>query len=328
MRRGMPVPVSVRLLAPGAKSTVQVTLRNSTDGRVLSSAEPQVVTGGSPSVINLMIPRDVPIPDSGNPYFEWFYQRQFEIRVVATGDVSFNQSGGLIPEKKSCSIFVQTDKAIYNPGETVRMRILAMNPNLTVLNEPMSVSVRNQYTSMVRQWTGVSGNNSGVVELSIPTSDRLDLGVWTIEVQVLGVNKTKTFIVADYVLPKYEARVDVPSSILATDPVRGTASAKYTFGKPLVGAKVEVTAKFKYYWEKTPQPNISLNGTLDSKGEFPFTFNTSDLVELVNKTFPGRFIGKEPFIDYTIIQIIVNVTDPPQVYRQRPRPRLSLKVSG
>lgn len=148
-------------------------------------------------------------------------------------------------------------------------------------------------------------------------------------------------------LPKYEARVDVPSSILATDPVRGTASAKwvvpsyewsplrrvlslyvcvwawtsilkislvcvfgickdytlrlfmqsvlkecitimmygsiffpysnvsshktftyiyiiyrYTFGKPLVGAKVEVTAKFKYYWEKTPQPNISLNGTV------------------------------------------------------------------
>lgn len=37
---------------------------------------------------------------------------------------------------------------------------------------------------------------------------------------------------------------------------------RYTFGKPLVGAKVEVTAKFKYYWEKTPQPNISLNGTV------------------------------------------------------------------
>lgn len=39
--------------------------------------------------------------------------------------------------------------------------------------------------NVIRQWKGVSGGDSGVVELSMPTSDRLVLGEWTIEAKVL-----------------------------------------------------------------------------------------------------------------------------------------------
>ncbi|XP_025086974.1 CD109 antigen-like [Pomacea canaliculata] len=288
MRRGSSVPVSAQLLAAGATSTVYVTLRNSTDGQVFSSAEPRVVTGGSPpTVINLMIPRDLKIPDE-NDFYYWSYSRQFEIRVVATGDVAFNRSGDMTLEDKSFSIFVQTDKAMYKPGDTIRWRILAMKPDLTVLNELVDVFIKDPLNNVIRQWKGVSGGDSGVVELSMPTSDRLVLGDWTIEAKVLGVKQTKTFTVAEYVLPKYEAKVDVPANVLSTDPVKGTASAKYTFGKPLVGAKVEVTAKFKYYWSETPQPNISLSGILDSKGEFPFIFSNEELINLLNETYPYR----------------------------------------
>lgn len=38
--------------------------------------------------------------------------------VEAAGDVTFNHSVDLTVEKKSFSIFVQTDKAIYKPGQT------------------------------------------------------------------------------------------------------------------------------------------------------------------------------------------------------------------
>ncbi|PVD34646.1 hypothetical protein C0Q70_05923 [Pomacea canaliculata] len=180
-----------------------------------------------PTVINLMIPRDLKIPDE-NDFYYWSYSRQFEIRVVATGDVAFNRSGDMTLEDKSFSIFVQTDKAMYKPGDTIRWRILAMKPDLTVLNELVDVFIKDPLNNVIRQWKGVSGGDSGVVELSMPTSDRLVLGDWTIEAKVLGVKQTKTFTVAEYVLPKYEAKVDVPANVLSTDPVKGTASAKHT----------------------------------------------------------------------------------------------------
>lgn len=46
----------------------------------------------------------------------------YEVRVKAIGDVNFDRTAAMTLEEKSFSIFVQTDKAIYKPGQTGKFR--------------------------------------------------------------------------------------------------------------------------------------------------------------------------------------------------------------
>lgn len=50
-------------------------------------------------------------------------------KLVAEGlsGIIFKNESSLYVEKKNTSLFIQTDKAIYKPGETIRFRVLALN---------------------------------------------------------------------------------------------------------------------------------------------------------------------------------------------------------
>lgn len=53
---------------------------------------------------------------------------------------------------------------------------------------------------------------------------------------------SKDFEISEYVLPKFEVKLDVPSFIVHKDKtLKVTVRAKYTFGKPVKG-EVELTA--------------------------------------------------------------------------------------
>lgn len=58
-------------------------------------------------------------------------------RLVAEGlsGLIFKNTSSLNVESKNCSIFIQTDKGIYKPGEKIRFRVLVLNFNL----QPVSV---------------------------------------------------------------------------------------------------------------------------------------------------------------------------------------------
>lgn len=50
-------------------------------------------------------------------------------KVVAEGlsGIIFKNESSLSVEKKNVSLFIQTDKAIYKPGETIRFRVLVLD---------------------------------------------------------------------------------------------------------------------------------------------------------------------------------------------------------
>lgn len=53
-------------------------------------------------------------------------------KLVAEGlsGIVFKNESSLSVEKKNASIFIQTDKAIYKPGESIRFRVLVLNEQL------------------------------------------------------------------------------------------------------------------------------------------------------------------------------------------------------
>lgn len=68
----------------------------------------------------------------------------YTLNVRGTGGLNFQNSTQLEYHHKSYSVFIQTDKAIYKPGDKIMFRVLVLNPNL----RPVSTTLLNVYFSV------------------------------------------------------------------------------------------------------------------------------------------------------------------------------------
>lgn len=54
----------------------------------------------------------------------------YKLSVVGSGGIEFRNESTITYEAKSYSVFIQTDKAIYKPGQLVQFRAIVVNPSL------------------------------------------------------------------------------------------------------------------------------------------------------------------------------------------------------
>ncbi|KAK3607708.1 hypothetical protein CHS0354_016732 [Potamilus streckersoni] len=245
----------------------------------------QMFTGESE--LDLIVPLDI---DSGT----------YEIHIEGKGAVSFKNYTSISYQPKSVSIFIQTDKAIYKPGQTVQFRVLAVNPDLKVVKGPMDIDLNDPNGNKINQWRGVE-DPSGVFEGKQIMSDQPVLGDWKLTVVMNKMKEEKTFTVDEYVLPKYEVTVGLPTFGLTTSDVfKGTVTAKYTFGKPVKG-RVTLRIKSKsrsQIWsdgQLFPAPVIEKTFPIDGKATFEVT--NKELNEV------------DTYLDYAYITFEANVTE-------------------
>lgn len=64
------------------------------------------------------------------PVEELTVNKNFKFTAEGTSGLLFKNQTLLNVESKNCSIFIQTDKAIYKPGESIKFRILVLDFNL------------------------------------------------------------------------------------------------------------------------------------------------------------------------------------------------------
>ncbi|KAG2468794.1 CD109 protein, partial [Polypterus senegalus] len=137
-------------------------------------------------------------------------------------------------------------------------------------------------SNMVQQWISEDGY-LGVVSKTYQLTDNSLLGSWAIQVTLNELSTTKEFTVAQYVLPKFEVTLDVPSiyCLSSMKTFSGTVHAKYTYGKPVKGT-VNVTLYLqRQYFDAYP---IMVN-TLNITGSANFTFSYPDIdLEVLNET--------------------------------------------
>ncbi|XP_044164285.1 pregnancy zone protein-like isoform X2 [Acropora millepora] len=144
------------------------------------------------------------------------------------------------------SLFIQTDKPIYKPGQTVNMRIIGTDENLRPLEGKISsLTVKNPNDVRLMQWDDLDFV-VGIISLKFPLSSQPNLGDWKIEAVCKGENKKQTFKVDKYVLPKYEVTIKPPPFVARFGEKNITARicAKYTYGQPVKG-KVFVSFSVK-----------------------------------------------------------------------------------
>ncbi|KAH0622086.1 hypothetical protein JD844_024050, partial [Phrynosoma platyrhinos] len=190
------------------------------------------------------------------------------VKGYSEGLLLFSNRTTLSFEHKSFSVFLQTDKSVYKPGQDVKIRIVTLYPDLKPFNTPVNIYIRDPRRNLIQQWLTQNGK-LGKIAKQFKLSKHPVLGDWSLHVEVNGQVHHQIFTVMEYVLPKFEVFLTTPLhySPKATT-FNGTATAKYTYGKPVKG-KLTLLCTSIFYGKKRNITKIlefngSVNFTLDS----------------------------------------------------------------
>ncbi|MCY3913295.1 MAG: MG2 domain-containing protein [Chloroflexi bacterium] len=198
----------------------------------------------------------------------------FQVPDVFPGDHELRVSGqGFVEqawvriERKTPVLLLETDKPIYKPGQEILMRVLQLGPELKPLPGEITVEIQDAKGNKIFRESSTS-DDFGMTNFSMPLSSEPNLGIWKITA-ASGEQTTQLDVTVDeYTLPKYEVVVDVPKNwVLANEPVIGTVSAEYSFGKPVKGELEIVASRYVGEWEEFATFTTDIDG--ESSFELP-----------------------------------------------------------
>ncbi|NXD07203.1 A2ML1 protein, partial [Nothocercus nigrocapillus] len=151
----------------------------------------------------------------------------FMYALIHSGDsVLFEGRKKVLVKQQKNVVLVETDKAFYKPGETVKFRIVNLDDDLNVIK-----NTDPEY-NRIAEWQNVKSRH-GIVDLSFPLASEAATGHYSISVQ--GMTE-KRFRVEEYELMKFEMMLEHPPFITTVDeefPVK--VCGKYTYGKAVQG---------------------------------------------------------------------------------------------
>ncbi|KAM7180777.1 alpha-2-macroglobulin-like [Macrochelys suwanniensis] len=167
--------------------------------------------------------------------------------LVKGSTLEFRSRKSVLVKNSESLVFVQTDKPIYKPGQTVLFRIVSLDEDFRPLNEKFPlVFIKDPQKNRVYQWRDVE-LNGGLTQLSFPITSEPIQGTYNVVVQKeSGTNLEHSFTVEEYVLPKYEVSVKLPKKITIQDEeLKVAVCGLYTYGTPVPGlVNVRVCRRF------------------------------------------------------------------------------------
>ncbi|XP_054687735.1 alpha-2-macroglobulin-like protein 1 [Grus americana] len=201
---------------------------------------------------------------------------------------SANEEKQVLIRRASTGTFIQMDKPVYNPGQTVKFRVVTLTEDFAPVNSKYSVvEVQDPNHNRIGQWLDVRPKQ-GIADLSFQLAAELSLGTYTISVE--NPKASSTFKVEERVLQKFDVFFEGPAQIYASDktfPLR--VCGRYSYGRAVQGTmRVTLCQKAR----RRPQ-NASrdicreYSGLTVSKGCFTPSVSTS-----VFNLAPGEEDGK------------------------------------
>lgn len=96
---------------------------------------------------------------------------------------SFDHRVELIFEPKTMSVFIQTDKPVYTPGDVVRYRVVVVDADTRPVTSIRTVSIAldDSQENSIRKWP-FARLNKGVFESRVQLASSPALGNWTLTV--------------------------------------------------------------------------------------------------------------------------------------------------
>ena len=272
-------------LAPGSQAALRVVVRNSESNQPISNANVAVqlrqaglaktvysgstdATGSAP--VEFAVPAD--------------WQGPGELVVNTESELGQDQVVAPILLDRSYRLLLGSDKPVYQPGETLHLRTLALG---TVDGKPaIGETVRFAVSDPNgRQLLSEDRTTSefGIASIDLPLAADGAFGQHQVRATLGDTVSELSVTLGQAPLPKF--RVDVAADApyyLAGDTLTGTVSAGYFYGKPVANAPVSLKlagSKPVVDLSAGEQQVFALeqNGETDSAGNFVFQFDLPEL---------------------------------------------------
>jgi len=285
--------------------------------RVIATDSHNEVIGGAGSVrIELLVPDHKPSQlYSGRLNHRGTSEAQFnfppdlvgnyELRYVvdtAIGSTEFTQQVKL---EEKASILLTTEKPIYQPGQTIHVRALALDRanHQAVTDRKFTFEVEDSRGNKVFK-KSTETDKFGIASAEFALADEVNLGTYHLRA-LMGEADSPTSTaelavnVERYVLPKFKVAVEFSEKgkkskrgYRSGDHVTGTVRANYFFGKPVDGAEISVKASAMdvSIFEVGP-----ITGKTDRDGAYKFDI-----------TLPNYFAGRP--LNHGAARVLVEAT--------------------
>jgi len=147
-------------------------------------------------------------------------------------------------------LFVETDKPIYRPGQTIQGRVLSLSNDLTPLPSTIEVSIMDAKGIKIFKET-VTADLFGVAPFNLTLANELNLGTWTIRAKSGSSETTLDVLVDRYVLPKFAVDLKTEKTwFLYDERINGSIDAQYFFGKPVQGRVDLAASRYIGAWDQ------------------------------------------------------------------------------
>ncbi|KAF1544155.1 Alpha-2-macroglobulin-like protein 1, partial [Eudyptula albosignata] len=143
-----------------------------------------------------------------------------------------NEEKQVLIRRAGTGTFIQMDKPIYKPGQTVGsgQRIVGVADDCLFFN---SLGLQDPNQNRIGQWLDVRPKQ-GIADLSFQLAAEISLGTYTIN--VVNPKASSTFKVEEHVLQKFDVFFEGPAQIYPSDkifPLR--VCGRYSYGKAVQG---------------------------------------------------------------------------------------------
>jgi 5-hydroxyisourate hydrolase-like protein (transthyretin family) len=265
-------------LAPGSQAGLRVVVQEVGRGRPLANAAVKVslqAQSGGPveplfegvTDASGSLPLDFRVPDQA----EGDYQLIVETESTAGSD----RLERPIAVERDYRLLLTTDKPLYQPGQTIHMRALALSRlDLTPARQAsVDFLVEDAKGNKVFRQS-VLASDFGIAAADFTLANRVNQGDYKLSLSLGDTRSEKTVEVKPYVLPKFQLNLTTDRSFYTPGQrVEGSLQADYFFGKPVAGGQVRLVGSV---YDVGRVELLDLAGQTDETGRFDFSFNLPD----------------------------------------------------
>ncbi len=247
--------------APLPDAAVTISLKPESGGRASKVFEGQTDEMGT-AVITF------PVPDT----------EEAQIITIATqSSLGGDEIQRTVQLERDTRILLSTDKPLYQPGQTIHLRALALSAfdRQAAAAQPLTITIADGKGNQVfRQ--NLTTSAFGAASADFQLANEVNSGDYKITAQLGNSASEKTVTVEHYVLPKFNVTLQTERAYYTPGAhVVGTLDAAYFFGKDVAGGDVTIEG-FTFDFEK--QDAFTLQGMTDAQGQFRFEFDLPDYV--------------------------------------------------
>jgi len=229
--------------------------------------------------------------------------RANDVRLLARrgADIAVNALSGdyALGDRESWVGYIYTDRPVYRPGHVVHFKGVFRTRGASAYEVPagkkVSVEIYDPEQKPVYQKT-LTASANGTVRDDLTLAPGTGLGSYYIQVKAADSFMNGDFEVEEYKKPEYDVKVTpAKPRVLEGESVQALIDARYYFGEPVSGAKVQYAVYRDRYWlpmwhesgdeeadsgeaEEAADMGDQLNegeGVLDADGKLTITLATS-----------------------------------------------------